>query len=284
MDIGIFVFQTGSSLDPAVLAKRAEELGFESYWVPELPIVPVGTPSRDPYSPDGPNPEPYNQIVDPFVALARASTATATIKLGTAICLVPEHNPLLLAKEVATLDHFSNGRFVFGIGAGGLKEETEIMGGDFPHRWTQARDAVLAMKELWTKEESEYHGLYYDFPLLKSFPKPAQKPHPPVLLGGRARNVFKRVVAWGDGWMPARASADEIKRGRQALDDLARKAGRDPASIHVLAFGGPDQFRGPEAVKAYEEAGADRMTIWLEHSEGGQALQEMERVASRFLA
>ena len=154
MDIGIFVFQTGSSLDPAVLAKRAEELGFESFWVPEHGIIPLEATAVTSTFPDGVIPEPYNRIVDPFVALARASAVTTSIKLGTGICLVPEHNPLLLAKEVATLDHFSNGRFIFGIGAGWLKEETEIMGGDFAHRWTQTRDAVLAMKELWTKEGS----------------------------------------------------------------------------------------------------------------------------------
>ena len=163
MDIGILSFQTGYSVDPAVLAKRAEELGFESYFVPNLPIVPVNTPSRDAdyadgatYSktlgPAGDVPQDKivdtSAVVDPFVALARASAVTKTIKLGTGVCLVPEHNPLLLAKQVATLDHLSGGRFIFGIGSGGLKEQSEIMGSDFPHRWTQTRDAVLAMKEL----------------------------------------------------------------------------------------------------------------------------------------
>ena len=191
MDIGILVFQTGYSMDPAVLAKRAEELGFESFFVPNLPIVPVQTPSRDSDYTDGATYSrvlgpashvPQDKIVDssavldPFVALALASGVTSTIKLGTGVCLVPEHNPLLLAKQVATLDHLSGGRFIFGIGAGGRRKESEIMGSDFAHRWTQTRDAVLAMKELWTKEESEYHGAYYDFPPVRSFPKPVQKP------------------------------------------------------------------------------------------------------------
>ena len=282
MEIGIFVFLTDSSMDPAPLAKRAEELGFESFWVPELPIVPVEPiRDRDPSYTD--LPQTYSRIVDPFAALARASAVTNTIKLGTGICLVPEHNPLLLAKQVATLDHFSGGRFIFGIGAGGLKEETEIMGGDFPHRWTQTREAVLAMKELWTKEESEFHGTYYDFPPVRSLPKPAQKPHPPIFLGGTARNVFKRVVAWGDGWMPARASVDEIKRGRETLDNLAKNAGRDPASIQVMAFGRPGQFNDREAIKDYEQAGANRVSIWLENSEGPQVLQEMEETSRRVL-
>ena len=305
MDIGILSFQTGDSMDPAVLAKRAEELGFESFWVPNLPIWPVDAQSREAQyahgvmtKSSGPlhdkMPLPASNmaqdrivdtsaVLDPFVALARASGVTNTIKLGTGVCLVPEHNPLLLAKQVATLDHLSGGRFIFGIGAGGRKEESEIMGSDFPHRWTQTRDAVLAMKELWTKEESEYHGTYYDFPPVRSFPKPVQKPHPPVFLGGSARNVFKRVVEWGDGWMPSWASADDIRRGRETLNDLAQEAGRDPASIQILAFGGTGQFRDREVIKDLEQAGANRVTIWLENTEGKQAVSEIEEIARQLL-
>ena len=283
MNIGIFVFETDSSMDPAVLAKRAEELGFESFWVPEHPIVPVHTTSPFGGSPDGVIPESYKRVVDPFVALARASAVTRTIKLGTGICLIPERNPLLLAKEVATLDHFSGGRFILGIGAGWLKEETEIMGGDFPHRWTHTRDAVLAMKELWTKEEAEYHGRFYDFPPVKSFPKPVQKPHPPVYLGGNASNVFKRVVDWGDGWMPTRSTAEGIRRGRAAIDELAVAAGRDPSSIEVMAFGSSGQFRDRQAIREIEEAGAGRMTIWLTQTKGAQAVNEMEEIARQVL-
>jgi probable F420-dependent oxidoreductase len=283
MKIGIFMFQTADVLDPAVLAKRAEELGFESFWVPEHPIIPVKTTSPYRGSPDGIIPESYSRIVDPFVALARASAVTQTIKLGTAICLVPERNPLLLAKEIATLDRFSGGRFLFGIGAGWLKEETEIMGGDFPHRWTQAREAILAMKELWTKAEAEFHGKYYNFPPVRSFPKPVQQPHPAVLLGGTAPNVLKRVVAWGDGWMPGRVSVDEIRRGCAMLRELAEQAGRDPMSLEVVAFGGPGQFRDRVAIKEVEEAGANRVTIWLTQTSGEAPLAEMEAIARQVL-
>ena len=271
-------------MDPAVLAKRAEELGFESFWVPEHPIIPVKTTSA-PFrrSPGEGIPDSYGRIVDPFVALARASAVTQRIKLGTGICLVPERNPLLLAKEIATLDHFSGGRFIFGIGAGWLKEETEIMGGDFPHRWAQTRDSILAMKELWTKDEAEYHGRYYDFPPVRSFPKPAQKPHPPIFLGGSAKNVFKRVVEWGDGWMPTLPSVKEVAQGRAALDSLAAGAGRDPSSIEVMAFGRPGQFRDREAIKDLERAGASRVTVWLEQTSGREALAEMERIAQSVL-
>src|SRR6266516_1039847 len=151
MKVGIFHYlATADAIDAAVLAKRAEELGFDSLWLPEHPIMPVTTVS--PFPLGGPIPEFYAEFIDPFVGLARASAVTKPIKLATGICLVPERNPLLLAKEIATLDRYSGGRFLFGIGAGWLQEETEIMGGDFAHRWTQTRDAIRDMKELGTKD------------------------------------------------------------------------------------------------------------------------------------
>src|SRR5713101_5130419 len=226
MKIGVNMTLSSRSIDVAVLAHRAESLGFESLWLPEHPIIPVQVTTRYQGSADGVIPPSMSDMADPFVALARASAVTTTIKLGTGICLVPERNPLLLAKEIATLDHFSNGRVLFGIGAGWLQEETEIMGGDFAHRWSQTREAILAMKELWTKEESEYHGQYYNFPAVRSFPKPASKPHPPVLLGGASKYVFKRIVEWGDGWLPTGASVEGIQRGRATLNELAEKAER----------------------------------------------------------
>jgi probable F420-dependent oxidoreductase len=283
MDVGIFVFESDSSLDPAVLARRAEELGFESFWVPEHPVIPLQTSSPYPSTADGIIPDVYGRIVDPFIALSRASAVTTTIKLGTGICLVPERNPILLAKEIATLDLYSEGRFIFGIGAGWLKEETEVMGGDFPRRWTQTKDSIMAMKELWTKDEAEYHGTHYDFPAVRCFPKPVQKPHPPVFLGGKALNAFKRVVEWGDGWMPNRASVEEIKQGRETIDQLAKEAGRDPSTIQVLAFGASGQFRDREAIKDLEQAGADKVTIWLDDTEGAGALREMEDIARTVL-
>jgi probable F420-dependent oxidoreductase len=282
MKVGIFVFATDASADPAVLAKRAEELGFASFWVPEHPVIPIKYTSRYPGSADGVIPDAYGRIVDPFVALARASAVTKTIQFGTGICLIPERNPLLLAKEVATLDRYSGGRFIFGIGAGWLKEETEIMGGDFAHRWSQTKDAILAMKELWTKDEAEYHGKYYNFPAVRSFPKPVQKPHPPVFLGGTAQNVFKRVVEWGDGWMPVRASVEEIIKGRATLDELAKQAGRDPQSIEVLAFGFPGRFRKREEIAELERAGVGHITIWV-NTDGDGAIGEIEELSREVL-
>ena len=278
MNIGISTFPTDYSTDIALLARWAEEMGFESLWVPEHPIIPVETSSPWPGSADGAIPKAYADIVDPFVALGRASAVTSTIKLGTGICLVPERNPLLLAKEVATLDMYSSGRFLFGIGAGWLKEETEIMGGDFPHRWTQTREAILAMKSLWTEVESEYHGRYYDFPPVYSFPRSVQRPHPPVYLGGMARNAFKRVVEWGDGWMPNRVTPDEIRAGRRKLDKLAAEAGRDPASIAISVFGQPADR---DLISQFFDAGADRVMVPVEtaHADEDAAFEQLSRIA-----
>src|SRR5207249_3793517 len=214
--------------------------------------------NRFPGSTDSVIPESYSHVVDPFVALARASGVTRTLKLGTGITLVPERNPLLLAKEISTLDLFSGGRFLFGIGTGWHREETTIMGGDFDHRWTQAREAILVMKELWTKEEAEYHGKYYDFPPVRSYPKPAQKPHPPVILGGHAKSVLQRVVEWGDGWLPNRATPEEIETSRARLNALAKEAGRNPSSIAISVFGQPPDR---DLVRRFHDAGAERVII-----------------------
>ncbi len=283
MDIGVFSFATDKTVDPAVLAKRAEELGFASFWVPEHAIIPIKHTTPYPASEDGVIPDPYSRILDPFVALGRASAVTSKIKLGTGICLVPERNPLLLAKEVATLDRLSGGRFIFGIGAGWLKEETEIMGGDFAHRWAQTKDSILAMKELWTKNEAEYHGKYYNFPAVKSFPKPAQTPHPPIFMGGSAKNVFKRIVEWGDGWMPVMAPIEAIKKGRATLTEMAQQVGRDPKSIQVLAFGFPGQFRNKAELKDLADASIDHVTIWLE-GEGNAMVTDLENIAKQTLS
>jgi len=258
MNVGISVPLPAYLVDVGFMARKAEELGFESFFCAEHPFIPVKTTSRFPGSEDGIIPETYSHFVDPFVALARASGATTRIKLGTGIVLVPERNPLLLAKEVSTLDHFSGGRFLFGIGAGWLREETEIMGGDFDHRWTQTRESILAMKELWTKAEAEFHGKYYDFPLVRSYPKPAQKPHPPVLLGGGARNVLQRIVAWADGWLPNRVTPDQLRESRATLDRLARDASRDPSAISITVHGQPADR---DLIRRLLDAGANRVLV-----------------------
>jgi len=258
MNIGVSIPLPAYLVDPAFMARTAEELGFESFWCAEHPFIPVKTASRFPSSADGVIPETYSHFVDPFVTLARASGMTSRIKLATGIVLVPERHPLLLAKEISTLDLFSGGRFLFGIGAGWLREETEIMGGDFDHRWTQTRESILAMKELWTKAEAEFHGKYYDFPLVRSYPKPAQKPHPPVLLGGAAKNVLQRVVAWADGWLPNRVTPVELRESRATLDRLAKDASRDPSAISITVHGQPADR---DLIRRLLDAGANRVLV-----------------------
>ena len=280
MDVGLTTGISTHSVDVAVLAQKAESLGFESFWLPEHTIVPVRSTSRYGGTPDGSIPPSMSDSGDPLIGLASASAATQSIKLGTAISLVPEHNPLVQAKQIATLDRLSNGRFIFGIGAGWLKEETEIMGGDFEHRWGQTREAILAMKELWTKDEAEFHGKYYDFPPVRCNPKPVQRPHPPVFLGGFAPNVFKRVAAWGDGWMPVRVTPEQVKMGRATLDELAEAAGRDPKSIRLMVCNVPADR---DTIMELEEAGADRVTVSLPRDLGEGMLQELERLAEKVL-
>jgi len=280
MQYGILMFPSRQPVDVATVARQAEALGFDSLWVGEHPIMPVHSTSPFPGSPDGRIPDSYSWFLDPFVALARASAVTTKLRLGTGITLIPERNPLLLAKEIATLDYFSGGRFVFGIGAGWNKEETEIMGGNFTHRWTQTREAIEAMKALWANEAAEYHGTYYDFPLVRSFPRPVQQPHPPIFLGGAARQVFKRTVAYGNGWMPTRSTPELIKQGRAVLNELALEAGRDPKSIEVMAYIAPtDRAK----LQALAEAGADSAVLLLTNAPEAAALAELEQIAKAVL-
>jgi probable F420-dependent oxidoreductase len=280
MDVGLTTGISTDSVDVAVLAQKAESLGFESFWLPEHTIVPVHTTSRYGGTADGSIPLSMSDSGDPLIGLARASAVTQHIKLGTAISLVPEHNPILQAKQIATLDRLSNGRFIFGIGAGWLLEETEIMGGDFEHRWGQTREAILAMKELWTQDEAEFHGKYYNFPPVRCNPKPIQKPHPPVFLGGNAPNVFKRIAAWGDGWMPVRVTPEQVKMGRATLDELAEAAGRDPKTIRLMVCNVPADR---DSIRALEIAGADRVTVSLPRDSSEGMLEKLEQLADSVL-
>jgi len=278
MSVGIVVPLPADTMDPAFIAQKAEELGFESIWYHEHPILPVNSASPFPAT-GGEIPDTYRHFTDPYIALARASAVTSKIKLCTGITLIPERNPLILAKEIAALDQYSGGRFVFGIGAGWNREETTIMGGDFDHRWTQTREAVMALKELWTKDEAEFHGRYYDFPPVYCYPKPAQKPHPPILLGGNAPNVLRRIARWADGWLPNRATPGQIEESRLVLDTLAAERGRDPASITISVFGQPTDTNRDQ-VQAFLNAGADRVSVWPSYCETEAEMgDQLERMA-----
>ena len=280
MSIGVSIPLPAYLVDPALIAKKAEDLGFESIWYAEHPAVPVHSNSPFP-STGGEIPENYSHFTDPYIALARASGVTSTIKLGTGITLVPERNPLLLAKEIAALDLYSGGRFLLGVGTGWLREETELMGGNFDHRWSQTREAIEVMKALWTNEVAEFHGEYFDFPPVKSYPKPAQKPHPPVILGGMARRVLRRVANHADGWMPNRVTPAEVEDSRARLDAMAAEGGRDPASITISVYG---QEPRREVVQPFLDAGANRVVVRPDFYDSEDSMnRELERMANAVL-
>ena len=280
MTVGVSTPLPAYTIDPAFMARKAEELGFESIWYAEHPAVPMQSNSPFPAT-GGEIPWTYSHFTDPYIALARASGATSNIKLGTGITLVPERNPLLLAKEIATLDRYSGGRFLFGIGTGWLREETEIFGGDFEHRWTQTREALEVMKELWTKDEAEYHGKYYNFPPVKSYPKPSQQPHPPIIIGGMARNVLRRIVSHGDGWLPNRITPAEVEDSRKRLDAMAEEVGRNPRTITINVYGQPADR---DLVRSYLNAGADRVVVRPDHVINEYEMgRQLERMAEAVL-
>ena len=281
MRVGISTPLPAYKVSAASTASKAEDLGFESIWYAEHPILPVHTSSPWPGSPDGKIPWTYAHFADPYIALAQASGATSKIKLATGITLIPERNPLVLAKTVSTLDLFSKGRFILGIGTGWLKEETEIMGGDFPHRWTQTKESLLALKELWTQEEAEFHGKYYDFPPVKMYPKPMQKPHPPILIGGMAKRVFNRIVELGDGWLPNRVTPKEVQVGKSKIESLCIENNRTPDEITITVYGQPAD---KQLITDFINAGADRVVVSPQYYETEEEMtNELESIADSVL-
>jgi probable F420-dependent oxidoreductase len=285
MKIGLMHLTPYSKADPAIVARRAEELGFDSYWVGDHPIIPEkSSVAYAGVRKDGTPPDYLWQLPDPFVALARAGAATSTILLGTGICLVPERNPILTAKQVATLDDGCGGRFLFGIGAGWSPEESAILGGDFEHRWGQAKDYIAAMKVLWRDEVSEYHGRYVDFPALRCFPKPARKPHPPILLGSaNTPRALRRVAEWGDGWLPVVRNVGKFADGVAKIRAMAKTAGRDPDRLDFSVFSSEGQSRTRAELRELESAGASRTIMWLQAQNLEDVLREIEELASTML-
>jgi len=261
MKLGLSVPLPAYTIDPAFMARRAEELGFESIWYAEHPAVPVTSASPFPAT-GGDIPWTYSHFTDPYIALARASAVTTSLLLGTGITLIPERNPLLLAKEAAALDFHSGGRFILGIGTGWLREETELMGGNFERRWSQTREALDVLKALWTEDAAEFHGEFFDFPPVRVYPKPAQQPHPPIVIGGSAPRVLERIVAHADGWLPNRVTPDELRAARRRLAELAEAAGRDPATITISVYG---QEPDADVARSLFAAGADRVIVRPTH-------------------
>jgi len=286
MKIGIFSILPDVAADPAIVAKHAEDLGFASYWVPDHIILPVTYSTPYPGNPGtGPDPDYLWQMPDPMIALMRAATATSTIEVGTGVLLVQERHPLHLAKEIASVDAYSNGRFHFGIGAGWNKEESEILGGDFEHRWSQVKEAIAVMKACWTQDVAEHQGRYYQFPPVRCYPKPVQQPHPPVYLGGImfgdewAKRVFKRIVEWGDGWLPVIRAVSQLTAGIDQLQRLCVEAGRDPASIRITVFGADGQWRKRAQMETLFAAGAGHVTVWLQGRTADDMRHELDALA-----
>jgi probable F420-dependent oxidoreductase len=269
MKIGVLGFVSTSTAAPAALAQKCEELGFESFYLPEHPIIPVTHKTRYPLSSDGEIPEPYAHMIDPFVGLALAAAATKKIGLGTGICLVPERHPIILAKEIATLDHYSGGRFIFGIGAGWLADESAIMGVNFKRRWPMTREYIRSMKELWTKPEAAFEGEFIKFPPVKCNPKPARKPHPPIHIGAGGMHAgmdraLRDTVAIGDGWAPLGLSPDALASELGKLRNMAKEAGRDFNQIEITMYAPPVNGDPRRLREQYREVGAHRLIFILD--------------------
>jgi probable F420-dependent oxidoreductase len=234
MQIGIFAPTTDYAVPTHLLAKACEARGFESFWVPEHTHIPVRR--KSPFPGGGELPKEYSHLNDPFVMLAAAAAVTDRIKLGTGICLVIEHDPIVLAKQIASLDRLSNGRFLFGIGGGWNLEEMQDHGTDPSTRWALLRERVEAMKQIWTQEQAEYHGKFVNFDPMWSWPKPVQKPHPPILLGSSTPLGRKRTVESYDGWIPIGLNSHQLAAGIADLHERALERGRDPRSIEISFF------------------------------------------------
>jgi probable F420-dependent oxidoreductase len=280
MKIGLMHLTPYSKADPAIVARRAEELGFESYWVGDHTIIPVTSSVQYPGARGGVVPDFLWQLPDPLLALARAGATTTRIKLGTGVCLIPERNPILTAKQVATLDDGTGGRVLFGIGGGWNPEESAILGGDFEHRWSQVKDYIAAMKVLWEDEISSYRGHYVSFPPLRCFPKPGSKPHPPILVGSiNNPRALRRVAEWADGWIPVVQKVDEFADGVKRIRATAAEIGRDPNAFDFTVFGTEQQWKSAKEIREFERVGANRIVLWLNAQDLQSILSEMEDLA-----
>lgn len=272
MKFGLATFPTDYSMGPAELARAAEEHGFESLFVTEHTHIPA---SRETPYPGGTElPKEYSHTLDPFVALAAAAAVTTRLKLGTGICLVVERDPITTAKEVATLDHLSGGRVLFGVGAGWNREEMRDHGTDPATRFALLRERVLAMKELWTAEEASFHGEHVDFDRAWAWPKPVHRPHPPVLVGGIGPKVLDRVLEYGDEWMPNDRDLARLAPRIAELQERAQAAGR--GRIPITYFGALGR---EEVVETLIDAGVERCLFILPPVGAEENLPRIERYA-----
>jgi probable F420-dependent oxidoreductase len=258
MKLGIEMFATEYAIRPDELARACEERGFESVWFPEHTHIP--TSRRTPFPAGGDLPKEYAHTHDLFVTLMAAAGATKTIKIGSGICLAIERDPIVLAKEVASVDLLSNGRLLFGIGGGWNVEEMENHGTPFPKRWKILRERIEAMKRIWTQDEAEYHGEFVNFDPIWCYPKPLQQPHPPILLGSNTERGLGRVVQYCDGWLPNARYFQKLPEMVRALRRHAAHAGRRPEEITISILG----VQGNEAMlQQCREMGAERAIFFV---------------------
>jgi probable F420-dependent oxidoreductase len=258
MHFGILMFAADYAMRPDELAIAAEARGFESLFFPEHTHIPASR--RSPYPGGGELPKEYSHTHDLFVTLAAAAAVTKKIKIGAGICLIVERDPITTAKEVASLDVLSDGRLLFGIGGGWNAEEMENHGTVFKTRWKLLRERVLAMKEIWTKDEAEFHGEFVNFEPIWSWPKPVQKPHPPILMGGDTPKARQRVVDFCDGWIPIGFNPDAILTGMKDLATRAEAAGKKASDFPVSVFGAPPDLA---VMRKFAEAGVTRVNLWV---------------------
>src|SRR5215470_10813741 len=275
MKIGAVMFFTADSMQPAPLGRALEERGFESLWVPEHTHIPSSRKTA--YPAGGGLIRPYYDIMDPFLVLNAAATVTTKLKVGTGIALIVQRDPIITAKAVATIDQLSQGRFLFGVGNGWNQDEIENHGTVFKSRHKLARERIEAMKAIWANEEPEYHGEFVKFDKMKMWPKPYQKPHPPIIVGGAFPHAARRAVRYGDGWIPR---DDWLERDGLGVIDafhkMATEAGRDPRSLPITLFRVPDDI---ERLRLYERIGIDRIVFSLPAAQEGKIIPILDRWA-----
>jgi probable F420-dependent oxidoreductase len=277
MDVGAAIFFTDYSIGPAALGRELEARGFGSLWAPEHSHIPLSR--RTPFPQGGELPKKYYDVMDPFVTLSAAAAATTRLALATGVCLVVQRDPIQTAKQVASLDQISGGRFLFGIGAGWNAEEMADHGTEFATRFRVMQERVEAMKTIWTKSRPEYRGEFVTFPPMMTWPKPVQRPHPPVLVGGAFPHGARRAIAFGDGWMPhaRRPQYGDVLGLLPQFRKLAVEAGRDPATLPITIFGVAEDA---DLVARYRDAGAARVVFNLPPAQADEVLPVLDRCAA----
>jgi probable F420-dependent oxidoreductase len=276
MDFGASMFFTDYSMRPGALGQALEARGFESVWAPEHSHIPSSRLSQP--ASGGELGKQYYDVMDPFVTLTAAAMATRTLKIATGVCLVIQRDTIQTAKLVASLDQVSGGRFLFGIGGGWNREEMADHGAEFKTRFKKMREQIEAMRAIWTQSEPEYHGDIVDFPKMRTWPKPVQKPYPPVIVGGAFPHSARRAIRYGDGWVPnaSRPGYADVTEFLPQFRQLAADAGRDPASVPISIFGAPENL---DRLKRYRDQGIARIVVTLPSAKADEILPVLDRWA-----